>query len=289
MADVFMRFPGGKAKVLTLSYDDGVEQDIRLIEIMNQHGLKGTFNLNSGLYAKEGTMYSPGTVYRRLSKRQATELYGGSDQEVAVHGLTHPFLEQLPKARCTYEVLRDRENLETQFGSIVKGMAYPFGTFNDEVLESLRCAGIDYARTVVSTEDFCMPKDWLRLSATCHHDNPRLMQLAQKFVQETPNRAPWLFYLWGHSYEFEAKKNWSVMEDFAAYVGNREDIWYATNGEIYRYVKAYNQLVFSADGTRAFNPTATTLYFKNGENLCVVKSGEAKELTENYVTLFEEG
>lgn len=54
MANLFMRFPQGRAKALTLSYDDGVEQDIRLIEIMGKHGLKGTFNLNSGLYAEEG-------------------------------------------------------------------------------------------------------------------------------------------------------------------------------------------------------------------------------------------
>lgn len=40
----------GKTKVLTLSYDDGVVQDIRLIEIMNKYGLKGTFNINSGMY-----------------------------------------------------------------------------------------------------------------------------------------------------------------------------------------------------------------------------------------------
>ena len=55
MADLWMLYPQGKLKALTLSYDDGVEQDIRLMEIMNRHGLKGTFNLNSGLFAPEGT------------------------------------------------------------------------------------------------------------------------------------------------------------------------------------------------------------------------------------------
>ena len=32
MSGLIMRFPKGKAKALTLSYDDGVEQDIRLME-----------------------------------------------------------------------------------------------------------------------------------------------------------------------------------------------------------------------------------------------------------------
>ena len=33
MENLFLRFPGGKKKALTLSYDDGKEQDIRLVSI----------------------------------------------------------------------------------------------------------------------------------------------------------------------------------------------------------------------------------------------------------------
>ena len=36
----------GMKKALTFSYDDGVTQDIRLIEIFNKYNLKATFNLN---------------------------------------------------------------------------------------------------------------------------------------------------------------------------------------------------------------------------------------------------
>ena len=39
----------GKLKAVTFSYDDGVTQDIRLIEIFNKYNLKATFNLNSEL------------------------------------------------------------------------------------------------------------------------------------------------------------------------------------------------------------------------------------------------
>ena len=39
-------YPEGKLKALTMSYDDGVRQDRRLIEIFNRNGLKGTFHLN---------------------------------------------------------------------------------------------------------------------------------------------------------------------------------------------------------------------------------------------------
>lgn len=271
---IFMRFPEGKRKALTFSYDDGVEQDIRLIEIMQKYGLKGTFNLNSGCYAPEGTVYPEGTIHRRMTKQQVTKLYKDSGMEVAVHGLTHPFLEQLPENLCLQEIIKDRENLEEQFQRIVRGMAYPYGTYSDEVIQCLKCAGIAYSRTVVSSGNFQIPADWLRLEATCHHDDPKLMELARKFVEENTNREPWLFYLWGHSYEFEAHDNWEVMEKFAAYMGSREDVWYATNIEIFEYVEAYKQLVYSMDGKWVCNPTAKVLYLEKDEKVYCINPGE---------------
>lgn len=268
MSGIIMRFPKGKAKALTLSYDDGVEQDIRLMEIMDKNGLKGTFNLNSGLFAPEGCVYPEGTIHRRLTKRQAKELYTDSGHEIAVHGLTHPFLEKLPDNMVMWELLKDRENLENEFHTIVRGMAYPFGTYNNTTVECLKKAGLVYGRTVISSHSFTIPEDWLTLPATCHHDDPELMNLAKKFVEETPHQDSRMFYLWGHSYEFEAHDNWNVIEEFAAYMSNRDDIWYATNIQIYDYVQAYQRLMFSVNGTQIHNPTSTELYFeKKGDEM----------------------
>ena len=258
MHNFFMRFPKGKKKALTLSYDDGVKQDIRLIEIMQQNGLKGTFNINSGLFATEEKPRG-----NRMTKEQATDLYTDSGMEVAVHGVNHLQMEQLPTHLCVSEALKDRENLEEQFHTIIRGMAYPYGSYSDQVVECLRNAGIVYSRTVRSTGNFQIPRDWLRLEPTCHHDDKRLMELAQKFVEEDCTRAPWLFYVWGHSYEFDTKNNWNVIEEFAEYIGNREDVWYATNIEIYDYVKAYESLIYSANGSRVYNPSAVCLYIEN--------------------------
>ena len=210
MSSIFMRFPGGKDKALTLSYDDGVEQDIRLIDIMKKNGLKGTFNLNSGLYAPEGTVYPEGQIHRRMTLAACQELYKDSGMEVAVHGLTHPFLEKLPVNICNYEVLQDRINLEKEYDCFVRGMAYPFGTYSDQVVDVLKQCGIIYSRTVEITEKFDIPTDWLRLPATCHHNHPRLMELAENFLAPDRHGQPYLFYLCGHSYEFEADDNWNV-------------------------------------------------------------------------------
>lgn len=262
MGSLFMRFPGGKVKALTLSYDDAKDQDVRLIGIMQKYGLKGTFNLNSGLYAPEGTVYKAGNIHRRMTKKQCMDLYTNSGMEVAVHGYTHPYLEQLPANICTQEVLKDRENLECEYDCIIRGMAYPFGAYSDSVVETLKQCGIVYARTTISTERFDIPTDWLRMPTTCHHSNPRLMELAKRFVEHSLNRGPLLFYLWGHGYNFEADNNWNVIEEFAEYMGGREEIWYATNIEVYDYVAAYNQLQFSVNCSKVYNPTAMTLYFE---------------------------
>ncbi|MBE6548816.1 MAG: polysaccharide deacetylase [Ruminococcaceae bacterium] len=259
----FMRFSEGRKKALTLSYDDGVEQDIRLMEILDKYGLKCTFNINSGRFAPEGTVFSEGTIHRRMTRSQATELYTNSGHEVAVHGTVHPWLETLPTPSVVLDIINDRKELEEQFGTIIRGMAYPYGTYSDSVVEALRACGIAYSRTTIQTERFDIPTDWLRLPTTCRHKNPRLMELAKKFAESDPRRAQ-LFYLWGHSYEFEEDDNWNVIEEFAEYMGGRDDIWYATNIEIYDYIDAYNKLMFSADGHTIYNPTLYTICFASG-------------------------
>lgn len=279
MAQVFMRFPGGRIKTLTFSYDDGVEQDVRLIEIFKKNGLRATFNLNSGLYAPEGTVYPTGQIHRRMTEKAVSDLYKQDGIEVAVHGATHPWLEQMPQNMVTKDLLDDRQNLERQFGCIVKGMAYPFGTYSDEVVESMKAVGIVYSRTVHSTHDFLMPTDWMRLPATCHHNDPELMNLADRFLDSSTSYGrPLMFYLWGHSYEFEADNNWEVIEKFAEKMANHDDIWYATNIEIWNYQNAFKQLQFSMDGDIVYNPTAFEMWFELNGTVYSVAAGETKKL-----------
>ena len=272
---VKMRFPEGRDRALTFSYDDGVKQDIRLVEILNKYGMKGTFNLNSGQYKPEGEE----SKNRRMTEKQITELFAGGPHEVACHAYTHPSLAEMPASFATYEMIKDREALEVQFGTIVRGMAYPNGSVSDEVVELLKACGIVYARTTVSTEKFNLPTDWLRLPATCHHNNPRLMELAEKFVTMKVKHHPQLFYLWGHTYEFDDNENWNVIEAFTEYMsGKEETIWYATNIEIFEYIEDYKRLIFSVDGTVVKNPTARTLWFALNGKTVSVEAGETKRL-----------
>lgn len=257
-----MRFPGFKAKAFTMSYDDGVEQDIRLIELMRRHGVKGTFNLSSGEYPPEGHKWSEGQVHRRMPLSECQKVYEGDDIEVAVHGTHHPHWPSQPAPAAMWDIINDRRELEAQYGGIIRGGAYPFGSFDDTSVEILRLAGIKYCRTVISSHSFDMPRDWLRLEATCHHRDERLPELAERFISRNPNQnqEPMLFYLWGHAYEFESADNWYVIEGLLEKIGGRDDVWYATNIEICDYQEAFSRLEFSVDGHTVYNPTSTDLF-----------------------------
>lgn len=275
----FLRFPSGKAKALTFSYDDGVYNDIRLAEIFKKYNMKATFNINSGLFG-DGT----GTNFRsRLSETQVKELYCDPSFEVACHGFTHPFLDRCDPALALNQVVLDRLKLEEVFGREVHGMAYPVGTYNDEVIEILKSAGIYYSRTVESHMKFILPKDWLKWHPTCHHNNPKLNQLADEFLAtEVVRHDPLLFYVWGHSYEFGDNDNWEIIERFAENTANRSDIWYATNMEIFRYCRSFSRLQYSADGTLVYNPTSTDLWVSDlGGKVYNIKPGQTVDCNKN--------
>lgn len=272
MKNIYMRFPGGFAKALTLSYDDAVRDDYRLIEIMKKNGLCGTFNINSGLFGPDDRSG------HRLSAEEVKELYSQEGIEPAIHGTLHPVWSTQEHFTMLSDIFIDRQKLEEMFGHPIRGGAYPYGAYNDKVVEHLDTCGIRYCRTTVSTGLTAMPENWLTLHPTCHHNNPRLMELARKFAQRDIPRDPGMFYLWGHSYEFPRDNNWNVIEEFAEFMGGAEGIWHATNIEIYDYTKAFESLQFTLNGDCVYNPTCTEVWFKAGHDICSVKPGETLKI-----------
>ena len=253
-----MLFPNGKPKALTFSYDDGEKQDIRLCQLFNKYGLKGTFNLNSGFMSVE-----PSESSSKVALSQIPEVYAG--HEVAVHTVNHPFLERMTTVEIAAEILEDRRTLEKYTGYVVRGMAYPFGTYNDDVIRVAKDLGIAYSRGVHSHYGFGIPPKWLEMPATCHQEYDKIFDLAEKFINSKATADwrganGWLFYIWGHSYEYRTEEDWERMEKLCALLANREEIWYATNIEIYDYVEAYRSLCFSADLESAYNPSGIDVW-----------------------------
>lgn len=227
----------GKKKAVTFSFDDGVTQDIRLIEILNKYGLKGTFNLNS---AKLGL---PGDVWRvdgrevpraMINASQVAELYKG--HEVAVHTLTHPNLTTLNDETVIRQVDEDRKALSALCGYPVVGMAYPCGGVNndDRVAALIKNnTPIAYARTITSTYSFALQKEsLLRFHPTLHFLNEKTESVVEEFLALETDECQ-LLYIWGHSYELDYDESrWQRFEELCKKLANREDIFYGTNKEV---------------------------------------------------------
>lgn len=279
----FMRFPYGKSKAVTLSYDDGCQEDIRFSRVISEAGLKCTFNLNSEKGRSDA-----------LRKEQIQECFLDKGHEIAVHGANHRAEGVIRAIEGISEVLDCRRELEQKFGIIVRGMAYPDvgirkisnGTSYNKIKNYLKDLDIVYARTLGSDNNsFELPLDWHAWMPSAHHANPKVMELIDEFINldVSPNanrsrRTPRLFYLWGHSHEFERNNNWELLDDICEKLAHRDDIWYATNIEIYEYVQAYNALIYSADGRIVYNPTLLDIWFDIDGVLNCIKSGETKNL-----------
>lgn len=228
-------FPGGKQKAVTLSYDDGTIHDRRLVDIFNRHGLKSSFHLNSGLFGND-----------RLSAEEISDLFRG--HEISAHSVDHPSLALLPAEQIAVQLLDDRRALEALAGYPVRGMSYPNGSFTKEIAARLPGLGIEYARTTLSHGGFHLPEDPLRWHPTCHHKQD-LMAKTEEFLLPQRSKNPLLFYVWGHSYEFDRENNWDLIECFGARLAEASDsIWFATNIEVIDYMKALQQLRVSVDG-----------------------------------------
>ncbi len=231
-----MRFAeSGKLKAVTLSYDDGITQDIRFIEMLNRYGLKCTFNLNSELLGRGGFLIREGQriSHYKLRPEDVKTVYEA--HEVAVHTLTHPTLPGKPDEEVIRQVEQDRLNLSELVGYEVVGMAYPNGPNDDHVAGLIReHTGVKYARTVTCTGDFEPQDNLYRFKPTAYHlmGFDELMQLGEKFVEMKSDR-PQIFYLWGHAYEMDYRPDyWVRMEEFCKLISGRDDIFYGTNTEV---------------------------------------------------------
>jgi hypothetical protein len=273
-------FPGGKSKVFTMSYDDGVVQDRRLAELLRKHGIKCTFNLNAALLGHKDVGGFPGNPTLDISKVSKGELETVyATHEIAGHGLFHSAQDTVGSPLAAYEIVEDKRRLEELTGKPLRVFAHPFGVYNEDTMALLRLAGYQGARTIKSTYDFAIPDNFLEWNPTCHHNDVRLMELAQQFLDGFPF-FPMLFYVWGHAYEFDADDNWHVIEELAAFMEQHEEkIWFATGGEIIAYTTAYRRLEYSVDGAVVYNPSAMDVTIRTSmEQTETIKAGACTKI-----------
>lgn len=226
----------GKKKAVTFSYDDGVTQDRRLIEIFDKYGLKCTFNLNSGCLGRKEYLIREGVRvdFNKFKPEEIKSVYGG--HEVAVHTLTHPSLKECDDETVFREVEEDRLRLSELAGYEVFGMAYPCGSHcvDERVIDIVKNkTGVKYARNTTSSHNFDLQTELCDFNPTVYHHEEwdKLFELGEKFVELETDK-PQVFYIWGHAFEFDIHNTWDKFEEFCKLISGRKDIFYGMNKEI---------------------------------------------------------
>lgn len=256
-----MLFPHGKTKALILSFDDGRTEDRQLVNLMNKYGLVGTFHLNSNKLSTNGY----------LTKAEIKQLFVG--HEVSAHSANHPGLTTLSKIDVVYEIVEDRKELERLMGYPIRGMAYPFGNYNDAVIDAINELGIEYARTVEDTYNFKIPENFLKWHPTVHqfakaywkpddteNDRKELAVFYKTINDFLEARDLAILYIWGHSWELGNK--WEETEKCFKLLAHNSDIHYTSQIDLVDYINAFRNLKFSVDKNKVINQSSFTIFFK---------------------------
>ncbi|MEI8063159.1 MAG: polysaccharide deacetylase family protein [Verrucomicrobiota bacterium] len=214
---------------VTQSWDDGVHDDVRLIELLRKYQAKATFNLISSAHRAErfsNWKYQDTKPVYHLALSELVELYRGF--EVASHTVTHPHLEQLPPEKVAWELAESRKQLEDIFQRPIGGLAYPFGTCNAAVKEEARRQGYRYARAGRFVPLVFPPADPMEFGITVWFSDEKFWAEFER-VKQTGG----VFHFVGHSYEFVNEAMWTEFEAKLARLSADSEVHWMTNLELF--------------------------------------------------------
>lgn len=259
---IYLRFPGGMPKCATFSFDDGLKRDERTVDILLENGQKGTFFLVSGYLDKYNNINT---------KEDAKELYSQSGLEVANHSVTHRGLSTLSSSEQNTEVASAQAELKALFNTAPIGFAYPNGDSNLTDYSCLKNNGIKYARTAGFDKNLNLPKDWLHWEPTGQCIATHINKAFEDFIKIKQTTEPKLFYMWGHSYDFDNNNCWGTLEYICSTLAEQDNVWAATNGEVYNYCTAFDKL--QVTDTNIHNASSTDLWFSYSLKIYKIKAG----------------
>lgn len=246
-------------KYFAWSFDDGLEQDKKIVEILRRYGLGATFHLNSGLFGDKtyegrignlGMTEMPAAKYEaktrhllpyvphfRIPRDEVKQVYEGF--EIAAHSCHHVNLSKCGEAERRAEIAQDVEALSQIFGRQVTGFAYPYGVGAKKSHEALRAAGVRYARLATSKPGFRFPEDSLAMPLSCWHISKKTFDRLEEFFRaETEEDLFFLMFAHGYEFDFGTKEsNWNKFERICETVAKQDGIICCSIGEALRQHK----------------------------------------------------
>lgn len=271
-------FPGWVRKAVSFTIDDGnIFMDEKFLSIVRPAGILGTFNLCTPL-KKELTAEDYRRFYRSYEianhchrhphafseNRQPTVTDAPFDEATADPALAYPTDEdgfyRIFSRTWNYYIATDDKYmeyvdlcghiLEDTFGEgTVKDFVWPFGEQqNPALIQRLSTHGFRSVRAtgdVRDTTGFALPENRMRWSYNA--SNRTLLEVADLFDAFPDDGSLKLFCFGVHSIDFDRDGNWNDLVAFCEKFGNRDDLWYASMGDIFDYEDAIHALQITED------------------------------------------
>ena len=236
-------------RIVTTSWDDGNPQDLRVAELLHSRRLNGTFYVP--LTGPQGS--------ETLCKADLTSL-STSGFEIGAHGVSHKSLRHLRTDDLDREVRFCKHQLQDWLGREITMFCYPNGRYDRKVVEAVKRAGYEGARTChmfsldLNPSSYEMatanqafphsPQNYLRnlgralnFTGMWHYVNEHRyknwFELGMRmFDVMLENGGVW--HLYGHSWELEKLQLWRQLEQVLDHVAQRSGVIYTDNSELLR-------------------------------------------------------
>ena len=237
---------GTPKKYFTLSFDDGITQDLKIMEICRKYGFTGcTFNVNTGLCGESWHWVGeyigdPTITHQRFTKKELRSgIYDGFDVEV--HTLNHPSLKAYDEEplKLKKEINADAKNIYMYTGTYPLGMAWPGGDteYTEKTIEFVaKNTKMGFARAVTPTYGFSLPEYFLKWQPTCSITDADILDYADAFLKADCTE-DMLFYVWGHGYELDQFDNYDTLEQLIRMMTEADDVVCVSNAEFYLLFK----------------------------------------------------
>ena len=219
--------------IITTSWDDGHPLDLRLAELLHKYDVPATFYIPIS-YAKRGCM-NPQQI------REIAERF-----DIGGHSYHHIRLTKISPQAAAMELNKGKEELQEITGKEVISLSYPYGNFNNGLIEIARDAGFIGARTVMLLTRTIRDRFWEGTMVNAgnwwfthymlHSLASRDIELFNFVLKKNLFFKSWdriaietlnfvaenggIWHLWGHSWEVEENKDWAKLEGIFHILGS---------------------------------------------------------------------
>lgn len=233
-------------KYFTLSFDDGITQDLTVLEILKKYGFYcASFNINTGLCGVSwdwvaNAVGKPGLSHRRFTMDELKSgIYDGF--ELLCHTCSHTSIKIYDDdpSFIVNEFEKNADDIYGINGVRPIGMAWPGGDteYTDITVKNVyEYTTMKFGRCSTPTYSFSLPEMFLKWYPTCSIMDKKALKLTKEFVKAKPEE-DMLLYLWCHSYEFDAFDSFDRLEKILKLINKDDSIIRVTNTEFYNIFK----------------------------------------------------